>query len=331
METACQNSPKDLNKLPSYEENNCGTNPHSDHVKDSHHDEESVQKQPTPEASNSVAEIGITIPTEANNTANTAPNGAVDGRRLRFAFFVVTTVTLVLVKSAVLSRDSYTCLRDFVHEKLEYYNTMMLTHASLRAGLQISSSVMMDFSYLALFLYWVLYAKSCRVVVSVLIFYAVRGITQSYFVLGFPAGFTWDDPGFPSLIVPYGPTSDFYYSGHCGFLMICALEWSDLGFKSLSFLTHCMNAYLAFVMLICRCHYSIDIMAGIVMGHYIFMLVTTRASKMDSLMSDISTKLRVCLEGKSKPSSSPNQAVQNDRLIYKPPKTTTTKAYELDF
>ncbi len=30
----------------------------------------------------------------------------------------------------------------------------------------------------------------------------------------FPEGFYWDTPGFPSLVVPYGRTSDFFFSGN---------------------------------------------------------------------------------------------------------------------
>ena len=29
----------------------------------------------------------------------------------------------------------------------------------------------------------------------------------------YPTGFYWEDPGVPSLVVPYGYTSDFFFSG----------------------------------------------------------------------------------------------------------------------
>ena len=49
----------------------------------------------------------------------------------------------------------------------------------------------------------------------------------------FPQGYFWDYPGFPSLVIPYGRTSDFFFSGHTGFLTICCLEWYHLGYRRL--------------------------------------------------------------------------------------------------
>jgi hypothetical protein len=103
-------------------------------------------------------------------------------------------------------------------------------------------------------------------------------------LLGFPEGYTWDDPGVPSVIVPYGRTSDFFFSGHCGFLMICACEWYQLGFKKMTYLTHCVNVYLAVVMLICRIHYSADITTGLIYGHYIYIVVRHFMPYMDFIV-----------------------------------------------
>lgn len=45
------------------------------------------------------------------------------------------------------------------------------------------------------------------------------------FHMRFPVGYYWSDPNFFSISVPYGRTSDFFFSGHCGFLSICFFEW----------------------------------------------------------------------------------------------------------
>lgn len=89
----------------------------------------------------------------------------------------------------------------------------------------------MDLVFVTLYGYWMLHISTGRVLYATAIFYAVRGITQLFVTLRFPSGYFWNDPGFPSLVVPYGLTSDFFYSGHCGFLNLCALEWLRIGFK----------------------------------------------------------------------------------------------------
>lgn len=73
----------------------------------------------------------------------------------------------------------------------------------------------------------------------------------------YPPGIYWDDPGFPSLIVPYGDTTDFFYSGHVGFLNIAALEWYKQKIYKMTYLTVFVMFYTIFVLLIFRAHYSI--------------------------------------------------------------------------
>ena len=72
----------------------------------------------------------------------------------------------------------------------------------------------------------------------------------------FPPGYYWDDPGFPSMVVPYGNTTDFFYSGHVGFLNIAALEWYRNKIYIMSYVTIANFIYMIFALLIFR-HYSI--------------------------------------------------------------------------
>ena len=92
----------------------------------------------------------------------------------------------------------------------------------------------------------------------------------------FPEGFYWEATGFPSFVVPYGRTSDFFFSGnlfekekyeniyklitgHVGFLSICTYEWYMLKIYKMMFLTILINIYMIFVLLSFRTHYSIGL------------------------------------------------------------------------
>jgi len=152
-----------------------------------------------------------------------------------------------------------------------------------RIFFQISSSLLMDVTFLAHFIYWTLYGTSVRIICAMSMFYGIRGVIMSFFLLGFPDGYTWDYPGFPSIVVPYGRTSDFFYSGHCGFLVIVAAEWFTLGYKKMSLITHLVNIYMAFVMVICRIHFSIDITTGMVFGHYLYIIARHYSPVLDEL------------------------------------------------
>jgi len=72
---------------------------------------------------------------------------------------------------------------------------------------------------------FVLYSTTWRLYFVILFFYAVRFIVQALVILEFPEGYNWGWPGFYSIFVPYGETSDFFYSGHVGNCMIHLLEF----------------------------------------------------------------------------------------------------------
>lgn len=101
-------------------------------------------------------------------------------------------------------------------------------------------------------------------------------------IFRFPEGYSWKDPGFPTIVVPYGRSSDFFFSGHCGFLNICALEWLRNGKGNFFKVVEVINAYLAFVMLVFRIHYAIDIVVAIFYSHYVFLFIEWHLEKIDS-------------------------------------------------
>jgi len=119
-----------------------------------------------------------------------------------------------------------------------------------------------DFVFLFFAFTFIMYAKTARIVFTILIFYGVRAVFQAWFLFQFPQHMIFDDPGYPSLMVPYGVTSDFYFSGHCGFLLIICLEMYHEGYKKLVLL-HCfMLTFMATLLIFTRGHYSIGIFSS---------------------------------------------------------------------
>jgi len=88
--------------------------------------------------------------------------------------------------------------------------------------------------------------------------------------MSFPDGYIWDYPGFPSVMVSYLKTNDFFYSGHVGLpiLMMCEFQilkrYYMFGFCILTFFIE------SFTMLATRGHYTIDLITGAIFAHYIF-------------------------------------------------------------
>ena len=74
-----------------------------------------------------------------------------------------------------------------------------------------------------------------------------------------PAGGYWEFPGIPSIVVPYGLASDFYYSGHTGYLITCICEQIKLdksNWKAIVCLI-LITCYMMTIILLFKIHYVI--------------------------------------------------------------------------
>lgn len=84
----------------------------------------------------------------------------------------------------------------------------------------------------------------------------------------------WHNPGFRSFTVFYEHTSDYYFSGHTGTLVILYLECERLNFpKWIQW--YCLFAlfYMIFMLLVARVHYTIDIFGGFLYAVVFYRLV----------------------------------------------------------
>lgn len=73
-----------------------------------------------------------------------------------------------------------------------------------------------------------------------------------------PTGGFWDFPGLPSLMVPYGLASDFYYSGHTGYFVLILRECivSERNWIREAVIFMCM-CYMIVTVLLFKIHYAI--------------------------------------------------------------------------
>jgi len=71
-----------------------------------------------------------------------------------------------------------------------------------------------------------------------------------------------------SLYVPYGTTTDFFYSGHVGICMIHYLEYVSIGWNWMSYYAIFVLIAQLFLMIVLRSHYSIDMISGIIIAYW---------------------------------------------------------------
>jgi len=88
----------------------------------------------------------------------------------------------------------------------------------------------------------------------------------------FPSDYLWGHPGVFSITVPYEPANDFFYSGHVGICMICFITFKRAGMKYLTPFALVTMVVEFFTLLVTRAHYFIDLVTGLIVAHYFYLV-----------------------------------------------------------
>ena len=84
--------------------------------------------------------------------------------------------------------------------------------------------------------------------------------------------FIWTNPGVYSITVPYTDINDFWFSGHIGTCLMMALEFRAMRWYKASYMCIFVLVNQWIMMTLTRAHYIIDLITGLIFGHYFFML-----------------------------------------------------------
>jgi hypothetical protein len=150
-----------------------------------------------------------------------------------------------------------TCIYDAGHSWTQEANNYLHEHEAVRKVTIILSSLHVDIAFILIVLFFLFLAKSARIIYLTLFFYTIRGICQGLFMFQYPKDWIFDDPGVFSLMVPYQKASDFYYSGHSGFLMMSTLEFIQMRMVSVAFLNFLLMLFTGWMLITTRAHYTI--------------------------------------------------------------------------
>jgi hypothetical protein len=98
---------------------------------------------------------------------------------------------------------------------------------------------------------------------AVLILFAMRQACQAICTLPIPPGSIWRDPGFPSLLVTYGTSNDFFFSGHTAISVLGALQLAHSAPPWLAIVGAIVAGLEAITVIILRAHYTMDVFAAL--------------------------------------------------------------------
>jgi len=207
---------------------------------------------------------------------------------VRFILFILCVFALVIGRLGVPDVESSN-VKDKVIDALQIVNDFINKPGNelYRDLMQMACSFFVDVVFLTTFGYWVVKGKGIRLPITLGLFYIVRALVQQVWVSPFPEGYYWEAPILPSLVVPYGRGSDFFFSGHSGFLVICASEWHKIKMPKMRNFAICVAIYTIFILLTYRIHYSIDVFTGVIFAEWCFGKVDLHQDKIINFFANI--------------------------------------------
>lgn len=98
---------------------------------------------------------------------------------------------------------------------------------------------------------------------AILIVFAMRQICQTISTLPIPPGAIWHHPGFPSLLVTYGTSNDYFFSGHTAISVLGAIQLAHVAPPWLAALGFLVAGIEAVTVIVLRAHYTMDVFAAV--------------------------------------------------------------------
>jgi len=193
---------------------------------------------------------------------------------LKVFVFIVFYTAMVMNSIHDLANPGHVpeCIRDEMHEMTRPIAIFLGENPFYRNTMIILASCLMDMNVVILSVRWFFFEKNFKLLMIVTAFYGFRGFLQKMFFMKFPDDYVWGHPGLFSLSVAYAPANDFFFSGHCGMCTICLIHFRRTGRKLMQKISLFAIVYQFFTLLVTRAHYFIDLVVGIIIAHYIYLI-----------------------------------------------------------
>jgi len=184
---------------------------------------------------------------------------------------------LIVMAASVFGRNSVPdneidCVKDKFQDALEFVNKALQQpqYALLTGSLVSSCSLMCDMVFIGTFIIWILHGKSLRLPISLGAFTVLRLACLYVWHSPTPAGYLWERPDIPSLIMTFEEGDGFFYSKYLGYMIICANEWGFQGryWMKRGVMGFCV--YLVMISLVLRANYMIDLFTGGIFGIWFY-------------------------------------------------------------
>ena len=194
------------------------------------------------------------------------PSLKIASRKRLLLRIVITAVALIVwfwTQSLLGARNNPSLpIGDALQNLTAPFNWYFHTAPRAANALLILSSALIDAIGIFLLASW-LFAGKLRPFLGLATLLVMRQIVQALCSLPPPVGMIWHYPGFPSLLVTYGVSNDFFFSGHTAIAVFGATELARLRRNWLTALAICMVVFEMATVIVLRAHYTMDVFAGL--------------------------------------------------------------------
>jgi hypothetical protein len=175
-------------------------------------------------------------------------------------------------------------LTDGIHQLTARLNQALIDNPKAANTLLILSSLVIDLLGFYL-LISAIFGKTIEPFLGLFMVFALRQICQAFCPLPPPKGMIWRNPGFPTLLVTYGTSSDLFFSGHTAIAIYGAVTLAST-FGLLGVAVGCAIAIFEIVaVLILRAHYTMDVFTGAIAALWVHQLAVQFAPHVDGWIS----------------------------------------------
>jgi len=187
---------------------------------------------------------------------------------LRLAMTVASLAVWFWTQSLIGARGvSGTGIGDSLHDLTAPLNLYLHQHPSAANALLIVSSAIIDLLGIFLLGKW-LFGGALRPFLSLVIVLGLRQIMEALVALPAPPNSIWHYPGFPSLLVTYGVSNDYFFSGHTAIAVLGATEIARLRRPWLGWFGVAIAFFEIATVLVLRAHYVMDVFTGILAAFF---------------------------------------------------------------
>jgi hypothetical protein len=173
---------------------------------------------------------------------------------------------------------------DALHSLSTPLNSYLGLHPAAANGLLIASSALIDLLALLILAEWV-FGRSVRPLLGLAILLGLRQLAQALCALPEPDNMIWHYPGFPSLLVTYSVSNDFFFSAHTSIAVFAASEIARLGRRWLTLLAVAIVVFEAAAVLVLRAHYTMDVFTAVVAALYVAHLAERISPPLDRTLA----------------------------------------------